>query len=56
VRITSRKNPPGRYWIGQLPEYITYFDFESQTLESLYHIYKEEIEEKIEHEQFIIPI
>ena len=52
----KRSFPPGRYCIDQSPEYTTYFDFESQTLEFPYHIYREEIEEKIEHERLVISV
>lgn len=51
----KRSFPPRRYCIDHMPEY-TYFDFETQTMEYPYHVYREEIKEKIEREQVVISV
>jgi hypothetical protein len=45
----ARSIPFGEYHFGR-PITLDYFDFENQTLEYPYHLYKEKIKEKIENE------
>ena len=45
LRSTSRK-----YNFGQLPQ-LKYYDFDKQTLEYPYHLYREKIKEKLENER-----
>ncbi len=51
----KRSFPPGRYCVDQPSDY-THFNFEAQTLKYPYHIYEEEIKEKIERDQLVISV
>lgn len=44
-----RSFPPGKYFFRHFPELI-YYDFEAQTVEYPYRVYKEKIKERLEHE------
>jgi hypothetical protein len=42
-----RSLPPGKYWFSSVPDFSDY-DFESQTLQFPYHLYREKAKQKLE--------
>jgi hypothetical protein len=40
---------PEKYWVIE-PPLLKYFDFDNQVIEYPYHVYKEKVKEKLEHE------